>query len=116
MTAEDEGPMSGDGADGGEDKKKALDPSTEEKKPVIEYPTVYAFKVMGKQEHGFREYVRQLFKRLMGTDISPDSISEQPSSKGKYISLTVSVYLLSEEQRRTIYEALHKDRRVVYYL
>lgn len=88
----------------------------EEKKELIEYPTIYAFKVMGKQEHGFREYVRQLFRRLMGTEISPDSISEQPSKKGTYISLTVSVYLLSEEQRRSIYEALHKDRRVVYYL
>jgi putative lipoic acid-binding regulatory protein len=89
---------------------------TEEKKPLIEYPTIYAFKVMGRQEHGFKEHVRQTFKRLMGTEISPDSISEQPSSKGTYISLTVSVYLLSEEQRRNIYEALHKDRRVVYYL
>lgn len=90
--------------------------ASEEKKQLIEYPTVYAFKVMGKQEHGFREHVRQLFRRHMGTEISPDSISEQPSSKGTYISLTVSVYLLSEEQRRGIYEVLHKDRRVVYYL
>ena len=38
---------------------------------------------MGKQEHGFREYVRQLFKRLMGTEVSPDSISEQPSQQGQ---------------------------------
>jgi len=85
-------------------------------KPLIEYPTVYAFKVMGLQEHGFGEYVRQLFKRLMGTEVSPDSISLQPSSRGKYVSVTVSVYLLSEEQRRAIYEQLHKERRVLYYL
>jgi putative lipoic acid-binding regulatory protein len=82
----------------------------------IEYPTIYAFKVMGKQEHGFREYVRQLFKRLLGTEVSPDSISEQPSRQGRYVSLTVSVYLLSEEQRQTIYHSLHKERRVLYYL
>ena len=87
-----------------------------QQKPLIEYPTVYVFKVMGRQEHGFREYVRQLFKRLMGTDISLDSISEQPSSLGKYLSVSVSVYLLSEEQRRTIYGALHKEKRVLYYL
>ena len=30
--------------------------------------------------------------------------------------MTVSVYLLSEEQRRTIYHSLHKERRVLYYL
>lgn len=88
----------------------------EEKKPLIEYPTLYTFKVMGLQEHGFREYVRQLFKRLMGTEISPDSISEQPSSQNKYLSVTVTVYLLSEDQRRTLYAQLHKEKRVLYYL
>jgi putative lipoic acid-binding regulatory protein len=87
-----------------------------DKKPLIEYPTVYAFKVMGKQENGFKEYVRQLFRRLMGQEISPDSISEQPSSHGKYVSVTVSVFLLSEEQRRAIYAQLHKEKRVLYYL
>lgn len=87
-----------------------------DKKPLIEYPSIYAFKVMGKQEHGFREHVRAVFRRMMGTEISPDSISEQPSSHGKYLSVTVTVYLLSEEQRRAIYEELHKDRRVLYYL
>jgi uncharacterized protein len=87
-----------------------------EPRPLIDYPTVYAFKVMGKQEHGFKEYVRQLFKRLLGTEVSQDSISEQPSRQGRYVSLTVSVYLLSEEQRQTIYQSLHKERRVLYYL
>jgi uncharacterized protein len=88
----------------------------EEKKPLIEYPSIYTFKVMGLQEHGFPEYVRQLFKRLMGTEISPDSIREQPSSRGKYISVSVSVYLLSEEHRRAIYAQLHQEKRVIYYL
>jgi uncharacterized protein len=88
----------------------------DEKKPLIEYPTDYTFKVMGRQEHGFKEYVRLLFKRLMGTEISPDSISEQPSSKGKYVSVSVSVFLLSEDQRRNIYVQLKKEKRVIYYL
>lgn len=87
-----------------------------EKKPLIEYPTVYAFKVMGLQEHGFREYVRLLFSRLLGAEVSSDQVSEQPSSRNKYLSVTVSVVLLSEEQRRHIYEQLHKERRVLYYL
>ncbi len=90
--------------------------SDEPKPPLIEYPTVYAFKVMGKQEHGFSEYVRLLFTRLMGSEISPDSIAVQPSSKNTYLSLTVSVYLLSEEQRRFIYLQLHQEKRILYYL
>jgi len=85
-------------------------------KPLIEYPTVYTFKVLGKQEHGFREYVRQLFKRVMGTEVPLDSIAERPSRLGKYLSVSVSVYLISEEQRRAIYMQLHKEKRVLYYL
>ena len=89
----------------------------EDKKPLIEYPTVYTFKVMGRQEPGgFVEYVRDLFRGLMGTEISPDSIREQPSSKGTYVSVSVSVYLLSEEHRRSIYGRLRQEPRVVYYL
>ncbi|REG37211.1 hypothetical protein ATI61_101191 [Archangium gephyra] len=89
----------------------------EEKKPLIEYPTVYTFKVMGRQEPGgFVQYVRELFRTLMGTEISPDSIREQPSSKGTYVSVSVSVYLLSEEHRRSIYARLRQEPRVVYYL
>ena len=89
----------------------------EEQKPLIEYPTVYTFKVMGRQEPmGFVEYVRDLFRLLMGTEISPDSIREQPSSKGTYVSVSVSVYLLSEEHRRAIYARLRQEQRVVYYL
>lgn len=96
----------------------ASDPETDASKapPLIEYPTVYAFKVMGKLEHGFKEYVRQLFGRLMGSEVSLDSISENVSNKNTYVSLTVSVYLLSEEQRKTIYAQLHKEKRIVYYL
>ena len=87
-----------------------------EKKPLIEYPAAYTFKVMGKQEHGFVEYVRALFHRLMGKELERDAIQEQPSSKGRYVSLSVSVHLESEEHRQTIYRELHRDERVIYYL
>jgi putative lipoic acid-binding regulatory protein len=94
-----------------------MEPQKEDRPPLITYPTEYAFKVMGKQENGFKEWVRQLFTRLMGTEVSPDSISEQSSRQGKYISVTVTVVLLSEEQRQAIYAAIHKEkRRILYYL
>ncbi len=96
---------------------KPPDPtSVEEVKPLIVYPTEYAFKVMGRQEHGFSEYIRQKFARLMGAELSPDAISENVSKEGRYTSLTVSVYLHSEEQRKAIYTDIHSDKRIVYYL
>jgi len=85
-------------------------------KPLIEYPTIYVFKVMGRREHAFSEYVRLLFGRLMGAEVARDSISENLSKQGRYVSLTVTVYLQSEDHRKTIYEALHKEKRILYYL
>ena len=85
-------------------------------RPLIEYPSLYTFKVMGRQESGFTEHVRALFGRLMGGEVPPDAIHEQPSSKGTYVSVNVTVYLLSEDQRRSIYEQLHRDERVMLYL
>ena len=43
-------------------------------------------------------------------------MSEQPSREGRYLSVSVTVVLLSEEQRRHVYTELHKERRILYYL
>ncbi|MCI0573793.1 MAG: DUF493 domain-containing protein [Myxococcaceae bacterium] len=84
--------------------------------PVLEYPTDYAFKIIGHQEADFVEYVRQLFGRLMGQELPASAISLQPSSKGKYVSVEVRVRLDSEAQRRSIYAQLHGEPRIVLYL
>lgn len=89
---------------------------SDEKPPLIEYPTTYAFKVMGKQTPDFTEYVRGLFSKLTGAEVPTSAIEPVPSSKGTYLSLTVSVRLNSEEQRRSIYLQLHEEERIVYYL
>jgi uncharacterized protein len=87
-----------------------------EVKPLIEYPTDYAFKVMGRREEGFAEFVRQLFGRLMGAEVSPEAIAENVSKQGTYISLTVTLSLVSEAQRQAIYTAIHQEKRILYYL
>lgn len=103
-TSSDEGKAPGQGAEGGE------------KPPLVEYPGPYTFKVMGLQSDTFVDHVRALFARVLGTPVERDSISEQPSSRGKYVSLNVTVVLVSEAQRRALYADLHADARVVYYL
>ncbi|HET9450026.1 MAG TPA: DUF493 domain-containing protein [Aggregicoccus sp.] len=100
----------------GDPRKGGAQPQVEEKKLTVDYPTDYTFKVMGLQAGDFRDYVLALFERLMGSPLASGALSEQPSSKGKYISINVTVFLTSEEQRRTIYAELHRDVRVVYYL
>jgi putative lipoic acid-binding regulatory protein len=87
-----------------------------EKKPLIEYPTIYEFKVMGRREDGFEDWVRLLFGRLIGSEVSRDSITENVSKQGNYVSLRVTVFLQSEAQRQAIYGQLHREKRILYYL
>ncbi len=90
--------------------------SSPSEKPLIEYPTVYAYKVMGRPGNDFHGYVRSLFARLLGVEVTAEAIAENRSRQGTYVSLTVTVVLTSEEQRQTVYRHLHQDPRVVYYL
>lgn len=82
----------------------------------IAYPTDYAFKIIGRQEANFAGYVRELFTRLMGSDVPASAVSEHPSRQGKYVSVEVRVRLDSEDQRRSIYAQLHQETRIVLYL
>jgi hypothetical protein len=83
--------------------------------PLIEYPLVYAFKVMGLAAPDFEAHARALVTGAAGTSAGL-AASVRASAGGKYHSVTVSLRLDSEAQRRAVYEALHADARVVYYL
>jgi hypothetical protein len=83
--------------------------------PLIEYPLDYAFKVMGIAAEDFPEHARGLVTAAAGAAVAAQ-VSVRASSGGKYQSVTVTVRLASEAQRRRVYQALHDDARVVYYL
>lgn len=93
-----------------------LDPNAQPARPLVDYPTAYAFKVMGKQEGNFREHIRLGFGRVLGREVPDARISEQTSRKGNFVSLTVTVDLEAEAQRVALYAFLHADERVVFYL
>lgn len=93
--------------------------SDEPKKPLVEYPTVYAFKVMGVRSGDFHGYVRALFTRLWGAPVEDHHVVENVSKGGNYVSLTVSLRLETETQRLAIYEGIHAEKlakRLVFYL
>jgi uncharacterized protein len=83
--------------------------------PLIEYPLDYTFKVMGLAADDFAEHARRLVSRVVG-GVSPERVTIRASAKGKYHSVSVVARLVSEEQRRAVYQALYDDPRVVYYL
>lgn len=83
--------------------------------PTLDYPLDYTFKVMGLAGDDFAEHARRLVARVVG-EVPAAQVTIRASSAGKYHSVSVRVRLASEDQRRAVYEALHADARVVYYL
>lgn len=83
--------------------------------PLIEYPLDYAFKVMGLAADDFPAHASALVRAAVGPGAAPQ-VTVRESAQGKYQSVTVVVRLESEAQRRRVYQALHDDARVVYYL
>lgn len=82
---------------------------------VLEYPLDYVFKIMGLAGDDFAEHARRLVERVTGA-VPAERVHVRASSHGKYHSVSVAVRLESEAQRKAVYQALHEDERVVYYL
>ena len=80
---------------------------------MIEYPTEYVFKAMGLL--GISARIRELVEGIVGP-LSDDAFAERPSSKGRYVSVSVSVRLLDEEQRKRVYQAFHSEKAIVWYV
>ena len=83
--------------------------------PALEYPVDYTFKVMGFAADDFPEHARRLVEGVVG-DAPTERVRVRASAQGRYQSVSVAVRLVSEAQRRAVYQALHDDGRVVYYL
>lgn len=81
----------------------------------LAYPLRYTFKVMGLAADDFAEHARRLVARVVGA-VPAEGVTVRQSSGGKYHSVSVSVLLLNETQRRAVYQTLWDDERVVYYL
>jgi putative lipoic acid-binding regulatory protein len=79
------------------------------------YPLDYGFTIIGLAGDDFPEHARRLVARFV-EDVPAEAVSVRASAAGKYHSVSVSVQLESEEQRKAVYQALHEDERVVFVL
>lgn len=100
--------MGGGGPGGGDGDGSAVPPA------LIEYPTYYTFKAMGLAGQ-VRDRVVALVASVLGP-VEEASVSVRASSGGKYESITVHVYLRSEDERRRVYTAFHGEKSIVWYV
>ncbi len=81
----------------------------------FEYPLHYTFKVIGLASDDFPEHARRIVARFV-EGVTPEQVRTRASAAGKYHSVSVVAWLVSEEQRKAVYQALHDDERVVHHL
>lgn len=80
---------------------------------LLEFPCVFAFKVMGVAGPDLMSDVISVIQKNAPGDYAP---TVKPSSKGTYHSLSVPVTVKSKEQIETIYNELNKLESVRYIL
>ena len=85
----------------------AAEPTTS----LIEYPTDFPVKVMGKTQAGFAQSILAVVKRH-APDFDEATIGMRPSREGKYLSLTFEIRATSREQLDALYTELSEHPMV----
>jgi putative lipoic acid-binding regulatory protein len=82
---------------------------------LLDFPTTFPIKIMGRREGGFTTAVIEIVKRH-APDFAPGTIETRPSREGKYISLTATVNATSQQQLDDLYRELCDHPTVVMVL
>ena len=82
---------------------------------LLDFPTPFPIKVMGRREGGFAQSVMEIVLRH-APDFQPATMEMRPSRQGKYISLTVTIEARSREQLDALYRELCDHPGVVMVL
>lgn len=79
---------------------------------LLEFPCRFPIKVMGRDTPEFRPDVLAIIIQHAG-EIPEDDVRTQPSSKGSFVSLTVTITAESRQQLDDVYLALQADEHVM---
>jgi putative lipoic acid-binding regulatory protein len=82
---------------------------------LLEFPCEFPIKMMGRDEEGFRRAAIELVESHVGK-ISEDAIATSASSKGNFVSVTVTITAESQEQLDNIYRALTAHEEILVAL
>ncbi len=73
---------------------------------LIEYPSDFPIKVMGKQHPDFAQTLTEVVLQF-DPEFDPASVEMRPSKGGNYLGLTFTVRAVSRGQLDALYRALH---------
>jgi len=79
---------------------------------LLEFPCRFPIKVMGRDTPEFRPGILAIITEHAG-EIPEDDVRTQPSSKGSFVSLTVTITAEGRQQLDDVYLALQADEHVM---
>ena len=82
------------------------------KESLLEFPTEFPIKALGRKHPDFREHVLKVIAIHAQFDNEND-VREQISSNGNFISVTVTFMAENQEQVDSIYQSLHEHELVL---
>lgn len=86
-----------------------------EQEQLLQFPCSFPIKVMGRDEPGFAGTVVDIVKKY-AADIGDDDVRLSPSSKGNFVSVTITIEARSQEQLDNIYRELTANEDVLVSL
>jgi putative lipoic acid-binding regulatory protein len=86
-----------------------------EPKPLLDFPTAFPIKVMGRREEGYAQSILEVVMRH-APDFDPATMEMRPSKAGTYLSLTVTITARSREQLDALYRDLSGHPMVIMVL
>lgn len=92
-----------------------MQPDGREAKPLLDFPTPFPIKVMGRREEGYAQEILGVVLRH-APDFDPATLEMRPSKAGTYLSLTVTITARSREQLDALYKELSGHPMVVMVL
>jgi len=88
---------------------------TPEKDALLKFPCSFPIKVMGRDKPGFRDVVVAIVANHTG-NVEENSIRSSPSSKGNFVSITITIEARSQDQLDRIYRELSAHDDVLFSL
>ena len=82
---------------------------------LLAFPTEFPIKIMGRREGDFAQGVMEIVLRH-APDFDAKTMEMRPSSKGKYLGITVTIQAKSREQLDALYRDLCSHPAVVMVL
>ena len=76
-----------------------------EPESLLAFPCDFPIKVMGLRQHGFAQAILDVIK-VHSPDYDPSTVEMRTSREGKYLSLTIVVKAVSQQQLDDLYRDL----------